>query len=302
MKKTIITLSALCISVFCSAQLKTTSAYDVDGNGAVNISDVSSTVEKVLGRTADNRQVVDAATLNSVLQSIDTRLAAIEAKLGIDTHEYVDLDLPSGTLWATMNVGAESPEDYGNYYAWGETKAYGEQDTSNAYNYSYNGNSSYKKTAYYWSTYKWCDGYTYEGPFTKYNTDSSRGTVDNKKVLELADDAAYVNWGENWRMPTKAEQDELRDNCTWTWTSINGKNGYKVSSKKDSSKYIFLPAAGHRRDSSLYLDGSRGYYWSSSLDESDPVRAYELYFDSSRVDWSHTHRCFGFPVRPVRRQ
>ena len=210
----------------------------------------------------------------------------------------VDLDLPSGTLWATCNVGANSPEEYGGYYAWGETKAYGEEDTSNARNYSYAG--SYKKTYYSWSTYKWCNG-SYNSQ-TKYNTDSSYGTVDNKKVLDLADDAAYVNWGENWRMPTKAEQDELRNNCTWTWTSINGKNGYKVSSKKDSSKYIFLPAAGCRNDSSLYNDGSYGNYWSCSLYESDQDYAYFLDFDSSDVDWGNSSRCYGFSVRPVRRQ
>ncbi|MCQ2256637.1 MAG: fibrobacter succinogenes major paralogous domain-containing protein [Bacteroidaceae bacterium] len=216
-------------------------------------------------------------------------------------HEYVDLDLPSGTLWATMNVGAESPEDYGNYYAWGETKAYGEEDTSNAHNYSYNGNSSYKKTVYDWSTYKWCSA-SNSRSFTKYNTNSNYGTVDNKKVLELADDAAYVNWGENWRMPTDAEMQELKSNCTWTWTSINGNNGYKVYSKKDSSKYIFLPAAGYRGTGSLSDFGSYGYFWSSSLKESYPYGACYLRFYSSLVDWNFRNRYCGQSVRPVRRQ
>ena len=218
----------------------------------------------------------------------------------------VDLDLPSGTLWATMNVGAEYPEDYGNYYAWGETKAYGEEDTSNAHNYSYNGNSSYKKTYYNMSTYKWRnDSYSYGESFSKYNTSSSYGTVDNKKVLELADDAAYVNWGENWRMPTHAEMQELYNNCTWTWTSMNGKNGYKVSSKKDSSKYIFLPATGYRDNGLLRYDGSNGHYWSSSLHESLPYSAWRLNFNfySGDIDPDYyNYRCFGRSVRPVRRQ
>ena len=203
----------------------------------------------------------------------------------------VDLDLPSGTLWATCNVGANSPEEYGGYYAWGETKAYGEEDTSNAHNYSYTGN--YKKTGFDWDTYKWCDDNSPYGVYTKYITSSSYGTVDNKKVLELADDAAYVNWGENWRMPTHAEMQELKSSCTWSWTTMNGKNGYKVSSKKDSSKYIFLPAAD---------DGGYGNYWSSSLNESFPSYAYYLYFNSSDVDWDYYDRYYGFCVRPVRRQ
>ena len=252
MRKTIITLSALCISVFCSL-------CGCKGNG--------------------------------------------EDEKPADTHEYVDLDLPSGTLWATMNVGAESPEDYGNYYAWGETKAYGEEDTSNANNYSYSGNSSYKKTYYDWSTYKWCSGSSYNTQ-TKYNTSSSYGTVDNKKVLELADDAAYVKWGENWRMPTHAEMQELYNNCTWTWTSLNGKNGYKVSSKKDSSKYIFLPAAGCRTGSSLIFVGSYGRYWTSSLYESSPSHAWNSHFNSGD-DISPDLGCGryeGLSVRAVRRQ
>ncbi|MCQ2259273.1 MAG: hypothetical protein MJZ41_14985 [Bacteroidaceae bacterium] len=247
---------------------------DMNNDGDVNIADITELINIVLGKGNGN-----------------------------DTHEYVDLDLPSGTLWATMNVGAESPEDYGNYYAWGETKAYGEEDTSNAHNYSFNNNSSYKKTYYYCSTYKWCND-SNSSSFTKYNTDSSRGIVDNKKVLELADDAAYVNWGENWRMPTHAEMQELYNNCTWTWTSLNGKDGFKVSSKKDSSKYIFLPAAGYRDNGSLSIDGRGGFFWSSSLYEDYPFEARYLSFDWGRIypGYYDYDRYLGFSVRPVRRQ
>ncbi|MBR5532185.1 MAG: T9SS C-terminal target domain-containing protein, partial [Bacteroidales bacterium] len=129
-------------------------------------------------------------------------------------NEYVDLGLPSGIKWATCNVGANSPEDYGDYFAWGETEP---------------------KDYYDWSTYKYCNG-SYD-IMTKYFTDSDYGTVDNKTTLELTDDAAHVNWGGNWRMPTKAEQDELRntDNCTWEWTTLNGVEGYKVISKKNGN-------------------------------------------------------------------
>ncbi len=190
-------------------------------------------------------------------------------------HEYVDLGL--SVKWATCNVGATSPEEYGDYFAWGETTP---------------------KTTYDWSTYKYCNG-TWN-TMTKYCIDSEYGTVDNKTVLELTDDAAHVNWGGSWRMPTKAEQDELRNtnNCTWTWTKQNGVNGYKVTSKKNGNS-IFLPAAGYRYDSDLNRSGSYGSYWSSSLDASGSSYAYYLYFNSSGVDWNYSYRCVGHSVRPV---
>ena len=189
-------------------------------------------------------------------------------------HEYVDLGL--SVKWATCNVGANKPEDYGDYFAWGETEP---------------------KTTYDWSTYKWCNGS--DMTLTKYNTNSDYGIVDNKTTLELSDDAAQVNWGGSWRIPTDAELLELRDQCTWTWTIQNGVKGYKVTSKKNGNS-IFLPAAGYRRDSSLYYAGSLGYYWSSSLHAYYTSDAYCLYFNSSLVDWGNSSRDNnGHSVRPV---
>ena len=133
---------------------------------------------------------------------------------------------------------------------------------------------------------------------TKYNTNSSFGTVDNKTTLELSDDAARANWGGSWRMPTRAEQEELQNNCTWTWTTQNGVNGYKVTSKSNGNS-IFLPAAGYRLDSSLYYAGRYGYYWSSSLSSDLPCSAYIFYFNSSYVDGYFHYRYSGLPVRPV---
>lgn len=188
-------------------------------------------------------------------------------------HKYVDLGL--SVKWATCNVGATKPEEYGDYFAWGETQ----------------------KNTYDWSTYKWCNG-SYN-TLTKYNNNSSYGTVDNKTQLELSDDAARANWGGSWRMPTKAEQDELREQCTWTWTTQNGVNGYKVTSKKNGNS-IFLPAAGCRFDSSLYYAGSYGDYWSSSLYTDYPSSAYFLFFNSDNVDWNISYgRYSGHSVRPV---
>ncbi len=189
-------------------------------------------------------------------------------------YEYVDLGFPSGLKWATCNVGATAPEDYGNYYAWGETEP---------------------KTTYDWNTYKWCNG-SYDTQ-TKYCTSGRYGTVDDKTVLELADDAARVNWGGQWRMPTDDEWTELRENCTWTWTNLNGKNGYEVKGANGNS--IFLPAAGYRDGFDSYYAGYYGYYWSSSLRAGNPDDAWGVYFGSDDVSRSSDGRCCGRSVRPV---
>ena len=189
--------------------------------------------------------------------------------------EYaVDLGLPSGTLWADRNVGADSPEAYGDYFAWGEVTP---------------------KSEYNWSTYKWCNGS--DNTLTKYCTYSSNGTVDNKTTLDLEDDAAYVNMGSEWRVPTRAEQDELRNNCTWTWTTQNGVNGYKVTGKNGNS--LFLPAAGYCNSSGLSYTGSDALYWLSSLWEPNPCLADVLYFGSDRYYIDSLYRYYGQPVRAV---
>ena len=197
-----------------------------------------------------------------------------KALSGIE-NGYTWVDLGLSVKWATMNVGASKPEDYGDYFAWGETEP---------------------KETYIWSTYKWCNGS--ETMQTKYNTKSSYGTVDNKTQLDLNDDAAHVNWGGDWRMPTKAEQDELREQCTWTWTTENGVNGYKVTSKSNGNS-IFLPAAGERSNSVLYNAGSYGGYWSSSLRTDYPDSAWYVRFSSSNVSWPSFYRSYGRSVRPV---
>ena len=187
--------------------------------------------------------------------------------------EMVNLGL--SVKWATMNVGATAPEKYGYYFAWGETS---------------------EKSDYSWSTYKYCKGT--ETTMTKYCKSSSYGTVDNKTTLEADDDAAHVNWGGTWRMPTDAEWDELREQCTWTWTTQNNINGYLVTSKKNGNS-IFLPAAGFRSDADLDYVGSYGNYWSSSLGEYSSDFAYGVFFDSNYVDECYYYRYVGLSVRPV---
>ena len=188
-----------------------------------------------------------------------------------DTKEAVDLGV--SVKWATCNIGATKPEDYGNYYAWGETTT---------------------KSDYSWSTYKYGSNYN---ALTKYCTDSNCGTVDNKTILEAADDAATQNWGSNWRMPTIDEWEELRKNCIWTWTTKNSVNGYEVKATNGNS--IFLPAAGVRGSDELYGAGSSGDYWSSSLGTRSPDDAQYVYFRSDYRSTYGSYRDGGQSVRPV---
>ena len=190
-------------------------------------------------------------------------------------HAYVDLGL--SVKWATCNVGATTPEEYGDYFAWGETE---------------------HKDYYDWYNYKYCNG-AYN-TITKYCISSYNGKVDNKTTLELTDDVAHVNWGGKWRMPTRAEYDELKStsNCTWTWTSQNEVNGYKVTSKKNGNS-IFLPAAGYFHNGSLNDAGSSGNYCSSSLNDNNSNYSNYLSFLSGNVFRKYGYRYNGLSVRAV---
>ena len=216
-----------------------------------------------------------------------TATCAVTVASGIiDGHAYVDLGLPSGTLWATCNIGADNPEDYGDYFAWGETTGYNDG-----------------KTDFNWSTYQWCKGSS--TTMTKYCNDSSYGNngfTDTLTELQLEDDAAYVNWGSDWRMPSNEQFHELINSSytTTAWTTQNGVNGRKITSKNNRNS-IFLPAAGYRYYTSLFSTGSYGYFWSRTLYTSYPLYACYLDFDSSNVNTSYSNnRCYGRSVRPVR--
>ena len=246
MKKLILFASALCMSVCAMAQSEFY-VYKKDG------SSVQFTIADV--------------------DSISFTAPATGTENG---HEWVDLGL--SVKWATCNVGATKPEEYGDYYAWGETEP---------------------KTTYNWSTYKWCNG-SYNTQ-TKYCTNSDYGTVDNKTVLELADDAARANWGDAWRMPTDAEWTELRENCTWTWTNDYNGTGVagRIVTSNNNGNSIFLPAVGDRNGGVLNDAGSYGYYWSSSLHTGNPGIARNVDFDSGYVNRGGSGRYYGLSVRPV---
>jgi len=192
--------------------------------------------------------------------------------------EYVDLGL--SVKWATCNIGASKPEEYGSYYAWGETST---------------------KSTYDWSTYKYCNG-SYDTQ-TKYCTISSYGKVNSKTTLEKSDDVAYTTLGGSWRMPTDAEWKELIIQCKWTWKSKNGVDGYEVKASNGNS--IFLPAAGYRYVSGLSNAGSGGLFWSSSLGDSYPDGAWYMSFNYNYVGMNNGYRnrdgdrYYGLSVRPV---
>jgi hypothetical protein len=188
------------------------------------------------------------------------------------------VDLGLSVKWATCNVGATKPEEYGDYFAWGEIEP---------------------KTTYKWSTYKWCKGSNTTQ--TKYNTSSTFGTVDNKTVLELADDAARANWGGAWRMPTYAEMTELRDNCTCTWTDDYNGTGVagEIVTSNINGNSIFLPAAGFRNSDGLSDAGSYCCYWSSSLSTNSSSHARGMRFLSGYIELNAYYRYYGQSVRPV---
>ena len=277
-----LTPTTLALAVGTSSQLSATVTPSDADNPALtwsssdpSVAQVSST-GKVVGVSAGTCTVTCAATDGSGVKA--TCQVTVSDP---DSHEYVDLGLPSGTLWATCNIGATNPEDYGDYFAWGETTGY---------------NSG--KTNFAWSTYKYCNGSS--STLTKYNNSSSYGTVDNKTELELADDAAYVNWGKNWRMPSDDQFTELINSSytTTTWTTVNGVYGRKITSKSNGNS-IFLPAAGYRNDTSLNNAGSSGFYWSRTLSTSYPFNARDLFFYSSNISANGYGRFYGQSVRPV---
>ena len=230
---------------------------------------------------------------------------SLTAEFAEPTIATVDLGLESGTLWATCNIGAANPWNYGDYYAWGETQT---------------------KDDYSWETYKYCKGS--EETLTKYCYDAdfgNNGFTDVLTTLEAADDAATAALGAGWAMPTNAEWEELGSQCYWVWTeNYNNRNAsgcivYKAKSADDKGRkfyddgtpsasysltdaHIFLPAAGDRYGTNLFNAGSKGCYWSASLYDDYPFSAWFIVFGSSHVNpFLRTDRYFGFSVRPVKR-
>ena len=249
---------------------------DVNHDGDVTIADVSSTVAKVLGhetgdfymRNADfnedhNLSVTDVTSIVRTILNPSSRTPKIFTCPDDHHPHYLDLGLPSGTKWACCNVGADTPEGYGDYYAWGETE---------------------KKEVYDWSSYIHCDG---DGSSCHHLGDDIAGTQY---------DVAHVKWGGNWQMPSEKQVEELVKNSTFTWTTKDGINGALFTGPSGGT--IFMPSQEAYTD---YAHNSliNGYYWSSTL-TSNESNARKMNFDFLETRWyDFDSRCIGLPVRPV---
>ena len=198
-------------------------------------------------------------------------------------HQYVEI---GGLKWATMNIGASQPSDYGLYFAWGDTQGYTAEQVG----------SGEGKKYFDWADYKYGDGT--DSPdatrMAKYNE------TDGKTVLEAVDDAAVANWGGSWRMPKSTDFHTLGAAVNTAWTQVNNVYGMLCTDKTDSSKTLFFPAAGGCYNGSVGRVGNFGYYWSSSLRTATRQYVYSLDFYSDDDFWSNYNlRCYGFAVRPV---
>ena len=231
----------------------------------ISVSGIHSIVFEVSENTSRVSREGHIVFYNSEYAVADTLTLVQAGNPNVSLYEAVELGL--SVKWASCNVGAESPEEYGDYFAWGETTTKSSYTESNSVTYG-----------------------------LSISELESRGIIDVDGNLTAAYDAATANWGSDWRMPTLDEMKELVDKCTWSWTTQNGVKGYKVTGSNGNS--IFLPAAGYRHDTSLINAGSYGLYWSATP-YSHSYSAYYLRFYSRYYDWNYYNRGYGFTVRPV---
>lgn len=267
------------------ADTYTTTTYPSSFNeGAEHIS-ASDNVDVALKKVETNiSKLVDKldfyySNLNNDVTNLQTTINRLqEITSSIPTMEFVDLGLPSRLQWAKCNIGAPTETDYGDYFMWGSTTPDNNHTCNWANTPFNNGSSVYNET---------------------YFTDDVKNTLCPSGVLAKNFDAVYKATNGIGRMPKSSEFEELVLHTTNRWTNINGVNGYKFTSKKDESKYIFIPAAGSRIDSSLSHIGSSGGVWSSSL-SSDHGLAYSLDFSQGAFDINNHNRYYGWPVRAVR--
>ena len=214
-------------------------------------------------------------SLNCLLLAIIALLVSCRtAEVDVANTSTAMVDLGLSVKWAQCNIGAAAPEEFGNYYAWGETDI---------------------KEKYIWDTYKHCNGTSTS--LTKYCSYESFGHVDSKMQLEQHDDVATATLGDGWRLPTIVEYEELMNKCTWVWTTQNGVNGYKVTGR--NGKSIFLPAAGYRYNSMLYSENSYALYWLNSLNDAGCYYAQCAVFYENNLQHNFKMRFYGLTVRAV---
>ncbi len=272
----------------CCLQATAAVRGDVNGDNTVDVSDINIVINKVLGKGGPGNTDVNGDGTTDV-SDINIVINIVLGKDVPETHEYVDLGLPGGVLWATCNVGAEKPEDYGLNFAWGETTGYTKDE----------------EHKFSWSNYKYCNGSAEK--MTKYSTstiywDPELGTSpDGITVLEAMDDAATANWGDEWRMPSLQEVRDLTNTgyTTTEWVTVNGVSGRKITSRSNGNS-IFIPAAGYRTGNEYYRDGTYGYCWARELYSGIADLPCNLSVYENSLSWNVSNRYEGLTVRPVR--
>jgi len=282
------------VSLRCSEGITLSSDVATTFHIVLPVGSLSSGFSIVLTSIGGGTYTVSTTKANTITRGVVRSMPELSG-ISIDEPTIVEpqiVDLGLSVKWASFNLGASKPEGYGLYYQWGDTQGYG-SDVSDGKYFNWqdtNGNISYK----------WCNG-SYSN-LTKYNTKSDNGTIDNKTTLEMDDDPARVSLGGNWRMPTGDELKELldRSNCSWTWSTINGVNGYLVQSLKDgyTDNSIFLPASGYRYNNKVDRVGVDGHYLSSSL-HTGPASSWGAYFYQNYISNTNAVRCYGRSIRPV---
>jgi len=294
-KSIIVTIAALLISG--AAQLSAQALKgDVNEDGNVDVADISTIIDIMAGRLFSGKGDVnsdgniDVADISTVIDIMAGKIVIPQAPADA---KGIDLGLPSGTLWANMNVGAKAQNEYGLYFAWGDTKGY----------------SAESGHAFTWETYKWmAAGQSSWEHITKYTTedDETEGDWynmdyefigDGNTQLSLEDDAARANWGGQWAMPTIEHIRELKKYTTSEWTTLKGVVGRKFTSKQNGNA-IFLPAAGYMGSKGIDQQETTGNYWSSSLSSSTSI-ASELWFKSTLADPFSSSRNYGQSIRPI---
>lgn len=283
MKKKLVSFVLLLGALMLPSTVHAQNIYgDVNDDLEVNIADVNSVIDIIL-TDSGNLTAGDVNGDHEVnIADVNTIISIILSGPAPDLeHDYVDLGLPSGTLWATRNVGASAPEEYGDYFAWGETEP---------------------KNDYDWSTYKWCNGS--ETNLTKYCTYSYYGYndfVDDKTELDPADDAACAHYP-GGRMPSLEQIKELIDSCTWTWSQLNGVRGALATGPNGNT--MFLPLPGEYLSDRPYA-GTKGYYWSRTLNLiggsqlANRLIITDWHTFEVWAYWADTDRAWGLTVRAV---
>lgn len=266
--RTVALAVALAMPTARAAAQHTVIMGDMNGDGVLTAADVTALVSTIIGATPQRTLTVSGEA---------------EPVVPATPHEWVDLGLPSGTLWATVNLGASAPEESGYYLSWGEAES---------------------KDAYSWATYTLCNGEQNE--LLKYCTNDDYGTVDGLTKLSPPDDAATAIWGSDWCMPTKEQFEEVIDerNTVASLTTRNGTSGVLIRALEGDAE-IFLPAVGFKMGSQTISDSPLATYWTSSLVSDKPYRAWTAYlpvYTGSTLKTAGENRMTGRPVRAVRKQ